>query len=498
VGQAAGLELFTNDALGVVTSGGTDAPASGTVQTWLVTQLNPFAGASSSATPPTFFYIADYDVAYETEKILVTNISGSTWTVTRGADGTTPVAHLANWTAVQVVTRATLQVLQRPWLVRPSGDATGVADAAAINGAIAGNGSAELVPGATYYIAAGHVTMKTGQWITARGAYINAVGTGDVFRLVDTSTYTTRNPNGGGGILGFPVIDGTSAGAGSNGVHAGDIFRLRIEVTCQNFTGAGDYGVLFDNENYWTEQLYARTYTLNCTNHVGYTKGGSGTGSFARADAIHYIGLGNVAHNGVVLAAGMNLYDLVQLGIYGNCTSGASGSAGAVLTMGASSAIAGRLNIGVECSAGAVLPQSINFGSGALVTASGFTDFHGEFAASNNAGAWQYDGLVYGESTLPRRTFYGSESKAVATGGTFFPSVSSVVVCTATAAATGLIIANNQNQGQVFTIVNTSAYLFTFAAAATSNVSGGTGVTIPAGTAQQFWFDTTTALWFPL
>ena len=37
------------------------------------------------------------------ELIAVTNVSGTTWTVTRGAESTTPVAHSAGFTIYQVV-----------------------------------------------------------------------------------------------------------------------------------------------------------------------------------------------------------------------------------------------------------------------------------------------------------------------------------------------------------------------------------------------------------
>ena len=143
-----GTEVFANDALGTVTSGGTDAPAAGTVQTWLVTQVNPFAAASSSATPPAFFYGADADEDDESEKVLVTNISGSTWTVTRGADGTTPVAHASGWSIVQVAARATYEGLAG---LPPSGDTSGATDYANITAALAGGLVAvKLQPGAFY------------------------------------------------------------------------------------------------------------------------------------------------------------------------------------------------------------------------------------------------------------------------------------------------------------------------------------------------------------
>lgn len=105
------VEVWANDGTAVVTSGGTTAPPAGTVESWTLSG-STLPAVSSSATPPTQCYVADGAPGAEPEKILVTNIAGSTATVTRGADGTTPVAHSAGFTIMQVVTRASLQALQ--------------------------------------------------------------------------------------------------------------------------------------------------------------------------------------------------------------------------------------------------------------------------------------------------------------------------------------------------------------------------------------------------
>jgi fibronectin-binding autotransporter adhesin len=105
-------EVWTNIGQGIVTAGGTDAPSAGTVETWTVTSSVAFPTASSSASPPTVFYVSD--TAAPSEMIEVTNTSGSTWTVTRGADNSTPVAHISRFIINQVVTHASLAALQSP------------------------------------------------------------------------------------------------------------------------------------------------------------------------------------------------------------------------------------------------------------------------------------------------------------------------------------------------------------------------------------------------
>lgn len=96
------VELFANLPQTTVSSGGTTAPAGGTQETWTVASSASFPAASSAGTVPAKFHVAD--VAASSELIRVINVSGVTWTVIRGAEGTTPVAHTAGFTACQVVT----------------------------------------------------------------------------------------------------------------------------------------------------------------------------------------------------------------------------------------------------------------------------------------------------------------------------------------------------------------------------------------------------------
>lgn len=108
--------LTSNLGSATVSSGGTGAPAAGTVETWTVATAVDIPAASSGASPPTQFTVVDAAMATNpglAEIILVTNVSGSTWTVVRGAEaigsnGTTPVAHAPNWKALVSLTAAAL------------------------------------------------------------------------------------------------------------------------------------------------------------------------------------------------------------------------------------------------------------------------------------------------------------------------------------------------------------------------------------------------------
>lgn len=97
--------LFTNEATTTVPTGGTTAPSSGSTETWTVTSSGGFPAASSSGTGTQFSVV---DPALPTEIITVTNVSGATWTVTRGAEGSGTVAHTAGFTVVHVVSAGAL------------------------------------------------------------------------------------------------------------------------------------------------------------------------------------------------------------------------------------------------------------------------------------------------------------------------------------------------------------------------------------------------------
>ena len=96
-------ETFANLPSTTVSSGGTDAPSGGSPETWTVASSSSFPAAATGVTQ---FHVSD--PAGPSEIMAVTNVSGTTWTVTRGAESTTPVTHLAGFTVKQVVTAGVL------------------------------------------------------------------------------------------------------------------------------------------------------------------------------------------------------------------------------------------------------------------------------------------------------------------------------------------------------------------------------------------------------
>ena len=116
-------ELFANLPATTVSSGGTDAPSGGTQETWTVASSSSFPAAVTNSSQ---FHVSD--PAQPSEVVAVTNVSGTTWTVTRGAENTTPVAHSVGFTVKQIVTAGflgSLSPLSGQYLCPPSQYAPG-------------------------------------------------------------------------------------------------------------------------------------------------------------------------------------------------------------------------------------------------------------------------------------------------------------------------------------------------------------------------------------
>jgi hypothetical protein len=113
------IEVWTPLAQGTVSSGGTSAPAQGTAETWTASAATAFPAAALGAQ---HFYVSDPAASSETIEVRACpgGTGSQSWTVTRGADGTTPVTHGSGFTVIQVMAAQTLRDLQRkPWQFLP-------------------------------------------------------------------------------------------------------------------------------------------------------------------------------------------------------------------------------------------------------------------------------------------------------------------------------------------------------------------------------------------
>lgn len=416
-------------------------------------------------------------------------------------------------------------------VIQPSKDATGVRDAAAINAAVAAlpanGGMVTLAPTGNWNILCGQVVItRSGVYINAPGTWISAVGSGDVFRMYDTSSIVGRTVNGGG-ILGYPVIDGSSTTGNSAAVHAGDIFQLAMYCKAQNFTaGTTSKGFWFDNQYFWTEEITGEVFTSGNTanvvfdNSTGTSLSASATGSFARAQLDAFINQKGIG-NGVVAQGGAVFQDH-DLGIFGNFLTSTTQYAVLLITgsnaIGNSTLNAGGLTIGVECDDTAhTPPYTIQFGAtgNGCFKNTGYLDFAAAspFTASNKTSNFSYYGQIFGDTVLVSASnlfltqistegglalgSFAAPQSITANGQTINGAGGKAYVpVTCSASFTGLILGGGFSDGQLLVVTNVGTGSLTFAAAATSHVADGASDVIAAGTSRLFIFDSGTSLWY--
>jgi hypothetical protein len=418
-------------------------------------------------------------------------------------------------------------------LIQPSGDTTGVTDATNITTAIAAlpskGGMVQLASTGQWYIKCGNLSVnRSGVYIHAPGVFINAVGTGDVIRMTDTGSGGTW-PVYGGGITGNPVIDGTNAGAGSAGVHLGDLFQASLFVSVQNFFGAGSIGVHLDNANFWTEQLNARIYAQNCASGVVFDVTGAltSTASFARAIVEINIVQAGPTFDGVVLQNGAFIYDgIFDMG--GNFASSGSVLTSAALritgTVPAGHPGAGsfsgidysNVNIGVECASGAHTPFTMVFGnaSNTFFSCYGVMDWNANFTpVASGSPVYPFNGITNGDANLATVNGYPFTTRwnlpggmavgnfaagsVIGTGSAIATAGKGVARVTEAGAVTGIILNAGTYDGQIITVINESNQTITFAASGTSHVADGASDVIAGLTARTFVYDgTDTNLWY--
>ena len=433
------LELFADTAFTTVTSGGTTALTSDNAFT--VASSAPFPAASGSAVPPTQFHFSD--PAAPSELMACTNVSGTSWTVTRGAEGSTPVAHTAGFTVREVASAGTLGTFQQVYSVRSvlygaAGNGTTddtTAIQAAVTACINAGGGIVCLPEGTYKTSSTITApLPSGVTLTIQGAGWLATtiayhGSGDCIRMYDPNAYTTNAPiSWRSGVTGL-CIDGTSASAGAVGLHAGDMGVFKGDFLIQNFSGAGSRGLLLDNTVTWTEEADIRACLINCTQHVVFTIT-TGYDSFGYGNYDFTIIAETNQQSGVVILNGANVYH-GSLRVRGNFTTGASATTAAVLYMagtapgGALSGTFAQLNamhldICVECAAGSNPPMTIYMDTVNYAFASGcygqmdFSFGAGTFAHATVAqGQFVFNGIVGGDTALASGGLSGP------TGGTW-------------------------------------------------------------------------------
>ncbi len=404
--------------------------------------------------------------------------------------------------------------------INPSGDHTGVIDAQAVMTAWGAGQTPWLTPGDFYFIANTVVSNTPNQWLyTFESTTIHAVGTGDTIRMFSTNT---PNSLQGGGILGNPTIDGSSSGAGSNGIHAGDFLRMRFECTVQFYNKAGSKNVWFDNKYTFAEQITGTLFVEGGTQNVVFDNNdvsGFSTGSFDRACLDIFV-VNAASGDGVVFNNGAFIRD-GELGIRGNFSCPAPAVYAVVRVLGQNSQNFSQitdtvLKWGVELrgTTGNV-PTTIVFGTvgeNIIRRCTGIIDFGGNntftpapnpFFGVSGFGSFQFDGPITGDVNLMRSQGTGQESFPDTTlvNGSQIPAQYTSLCRVATQSGGNITSVTLQGiradtHGGIVTVLNIGTGNITFDIPANSNVADGTADVILPNTAATFYWNAVNALWY--
>ena len=298
-------------------------------------------------------------------------------------------------------------------------DPTGAADsqpafAAAIAALPAAGGTITVPPGTYKLNSTVTATVAPTASVRIIGAGLGATilsytGTGDAIRM-RASSYS-----GGwaeGCELAHFTIDGTSAGAGSNGLHIGDINAARVNIQVANFTGAGSAGILLENTTTWTEQSDIRAILNNCTQGAVFSKSGTGFNSFGYGKYDFTLWTATANQDGIVFQSATLVYHST-LRVRGNFNSSSSALTNAVLRFTGASHIQGsRLDVQAEVPTGTNRPTTIIMdASSSILGCYGTLDFStggGTFVPTAAAiGQIQFTGVLSGDVNLNTGAAYG-------------------------------------------------------------------------------------------
>jgi len=236
-------EVFANVA-SCIASGSSGTTTSDTSWT-MSTGYTSFPAASTSTTPQTYFYVTDpADTGHEI--IQVTNTSGTSWTVVRGALGSTAVAHASGATYVQVVSHGTLQNFKQ-------------APSAAVSPVTVATTTETVV--ATYQPTTDEIIAGATWEIVAFGVFVTSHNTQANRQMV----WTVRWGGSGGTIL-CQLKTNSNAASMATTVATGSSFDLNGSVTLIDSTHATCNLNLFANNatNFTSAQL-----TAQATNATG-------------------------------------------------------------------------------------------------------------------------------------------------------------------------------------------------------------------------------------
>ena len=301
-------------------------------------------------------------------------------------------------------------------------DPTGAADSepafAAAIAALPSAGGIITVPPGTYRLnSTVAAAIAPGQTVQINGAgleatILNSYVTGDAVRMYGTS-FSGQTYGQGSGINNL-TIDGTNAGAASNGLHIGDLNAIRTNVQIRHFNGTGSANLFLENTINWTEQADIRALLVDGTQSVVFSKSGTGTNSFGYGNFDFTIWPGaGAGQDGIVFQSGALVYH-GSLRVRGNFQSSSSALTNAVLRFTGASHVAGaHLDVQVEVPTGTYKPTTVIMdGSSTINGCYGILDFSsggGTFTPTTvSSGQIVFTGVISGDVNLSPGAAYGA------------------------------------------------------------------------------------------
>lgn len=292
------LPVFANNPSTTVSSGGTGAPGAGTSESWTVASSASFPAVELGATQ---FHVAD--PAQPSELMTVTNISGTTWTVTRGGaaagiDSTTPVAHAAGFTVVQVVSAGDLTQMQYPAWQFPVQAYNAQGDGKIGTGGTGASGQAVLTDSGASFVNAAAPAGDVGKVIIVNQGTGSATVPTNPFCgtiiAVNSATSVTLSGNLAATCTAAPYVYGTDdAGA----INAAVIAAAQWAVTTGNYKAQVVFepqlymlGALIQSTTYqWSPFNTGLNYTYNTHIPIPFAT------QYARKLVLDFIGVGDAS-----------------------------------------------------------------------------------------------------------------------------------------------------------------------------------------------------------
>ncbi len=217
--------IAANAVAAVVTSGGTDAPSSGTVETLTVTTLEDWPILSGGQILPAMDQAdvgktSSYEIFYLSATANGPDVS---FTAERGAEGTAPHSHAAGFTLVPVITEALLAGIGESYLPLAGGG---------MEGDIV-SGAQSLYVTSNYCVALGSAITQSGTDNTAigygaGGGGNNNIGIGNAATQGNTGDQNTA--------VGYGALSNSNSGLGNTAIGSG---ALAYNSTGHENTGVG-------------------------------------------------------------------------------------------------------------------------------------------------------------------------------------------------------------------------------------------------------------------